>query len=257
MDITKFALTNSRTTWVLFVILLFAGFQAYEKLPRAYDPGFIIRAAQVITYLPGASPDRMEALVSNQIEKVIQQIPELDFVSSTSKSGVSIVVANIKESYTDMRPIWDNLRRKIDSVKNDLPEDVVGPIVNDEFGDVFGVVMTLTGEGYSYTELKDVADAARDELLHISEVAKVEIHGEQSERIYVEYNNARLSELNLTPLQLSQILAQKDLMFILLFHHTFMIHIQELQWHVLVLLELWRNYIKHTKNLMVRIPHQH
>ena len=211
MDITKFALTNSRTTWVLFVILLFAGFQAYEKLPRAYDPGFIIRAAQVITYLPGASPDRMEALVSNQIEKVIQQIPELDFVASTSKSGVSIVVANIKESYTDMRPIWDNLRRKIDSVKNDLPEDVVGPIVNDEFGDVFGIVIAMTAEGFSYAEMKTIAEAAKDELLNIPDAAKVELYGVQDERIFVEYNNARLTELGLSPGQLTQIIGSRNI----------------------------------------------
>jgi multidrug efflux pump len=210
MNITRLAIQNNRTTLVLLIVLLLLGFEAYNKIPRAYDPGFIIRAAQVITYFPGGSPERIEELISDKIEKVVQELPELDFVKSESRTGISIVTVNIKESYTDMRPIWDNLRRKVDKVAGDLPEGAIGPNVNDEFGDVFGVVMTLTGEGYSYTELKDVADDARDELLRISEVAKVEIHGEQSERIYVEYNNARLSELNLTPLQLSQILAQQN-----------------------------------------------
>ena len=210
MNITRSAIQNNRTTLVLLIVLVLLGFDAYNKIPRAYDPGFIIRAAQVITYFPGGSPARVEKLISDKIEKVVQELPELDFVQSESRTGISIVTVNIKESYTDMRPIWDNLRRKVDKIAGDLPEGIIGPNVNDEFGDVFGVVMTLTGEGYSYKELKDVADAARDELLHISEVAKVEIHGEQSERIYVEYNNARLSELNLTPLQLSQILAQQN-----------------------------------------------
>ena len=211
MNITKAAITNNRTSWVLFIVLLLAGLQAYDKLPRAYDPGFVIRAAQVITYLPGASPDRMEALVSNQIEKVIQEIPELDFVTSTSKTGVSIVVANIKESYTDMRPIWDKLRRKIDGVEGDLPDGIIGPIVNDEFGDVFGIVLSLTGEGYSQAELQDIAEATRDEFLNLQDAAKVELYGVQDERIFVEYNNARLTELGISPGQLSQMISSRNI----------------------------------------------
>lgn len=211
MNITKAAITNNRTSLVLFVVLLLAGFQAYDKMPRAYDPGFIIRAAQVITYLPGASPDRIEALVSNQIEKVVQEIPELDFVTSTSKTGVSIVVANIKERYTDMRPIWDNLRRKVESIEGDLPDGVIGPIVNDEFGDVFGVVLALTGEGFSQAELQTIAESAKDEFLNLADAAKVELYGVQDERIFVEYNNERLTELGLSPSQLSQMISSRNI----------------------------------------------
>ena len=211
MNITRLAIQNNRTTIVFLLVIILLGINAYNNIPRAYDPGFIIRAAQVITYFPGGSPARVEELISDKVEKVVQEIPELDFVKSESRTGISIVTVNIKESYSDMRPIWDNLRRKVDKVAGDLPEGVIGPNVNDEFGDVFGIVMTLTGEGYSYAELKDVADTARDELLRIPDAAKVEIHGVQNERIYVEYNNARLSELNLTPLQLSQMLAQQNI----------------------------------------------
>ena len=210
MNITRLAIQNNRTTVVFLLVLILVGVTAFNKIPRAYDPGFTIRAAQIITYFPGGSPERVEKLITDKIEKVAQELPELDFVNSVSKTGVSIVTVNIKESYATMRPIWDSLRRKIDSVKGDLPSGAIGPNVNDEFGDVFGVVMTLTGEGYSYAELKDVADSARDELLRISEVAKVEIKGAQQERVYVEYNNSRLSELNLTPIQLSQMLAQQN-----------------------------------------------
>ncbi len=210
MNITRLAIQNNRTTLVFLAVMILLGINAFNNIPRAYDPGFIIRAAQVITYFPGGSPDRIEKLISDKIEKVVQEIPELDFVTSESRTGVSIVTVNIKESYTDMRPIWDNLRRKVDKIASDLPEGAIGPNVNDDFGDIFGIVAALTGEGYSYAELKEVADAARDEFLRIPDVAKVEIHGVQDERIYIEYNNARLSELNLTPLQLSQILAQQN-----------------------------------------------
>lgn len=143
---------------MLLLVILFFGSMAYKNMPKDYDPGFIIRAAQITTYFTGASPERVEQLVTDKIEKVVEEIPELDFVSSMSRTGVSIVTANIKESYKDMRPIWDNLRRKIDSVKDELPADAQDPIINDEFGDVFGIVIGLTGEGYSYSELKEVAD---------------------------------------------------------------------------------------------------
>jgi len=210
VNITRLAIQNNRTTLVLLLVLLFAGVQAYLNMPRAYDPGFIIRAAQVITYFPGASPERVEQLVSDKLEKVVQEIPELDFVKSESRTGVSIVVANVKESYKEMRPIWDKLRRKIDAV-GDLPDGVIGPIVNDEFGDVFGIVLTLTGEGFSYAELKQIADEARNEFLRIADAAKVEIHGAQEERIFVEYNNARLAELDLSPAQLMQALSSRNI----------------------------------------------
>jgi multidrug efflux pump len=210
MNITRLAIQNNRTTIVFLLVLIMIGISAFNNIPRAYDPGFTIRAAQIITYFPGGSPERVEKLITDKIEKVAQELPELDFVSSVSKTGVSIVTVNIKESYAVMRPIWDSLRRKIDSVKGDLPAGAIGPNVNDEFGDVFGVVLALTGEGYSYSELKAVADDARDELLRISEVGKIQIKGAQEERVYVEYNNARLSELNLTPMQLSQMLQQQN-----------------------------------------------
>ncbi len=210
MNITAIALRNNRTTIVLMLVILLAGFQSYLNMPRAYDPGFIIRAAQVITYFPGASPERVEQLVSDKIEKVVQEIPELDFVTSESRTGVSIVMVNIKDSYKDMRPIWDNLRRKIDDVEG-LPDGIIGPVVNDEFGDVFGIVMTLTGEGYSYAELKDIADDTRDQFLYLEDAAKVEILGAQEERIFVEYSNTQLSRLNLSPSQLLQMLSSRNI----------------------------------------------
>ena len=211
MDITRAAIQNNRVTLVALLVVLFAGISAYYSMPRAEDPGFIIRAAQVVTYLPGASPQRVEELVSDRLEEAIQEIPELDFVQSTSKTGVSVVVVSIKQSYDEMRPIWDSLRRKMDGAARDLPEGAIGPIVNDEFGDVFGIVIGLTGEGYSYAELKEVADDVRNELLLIEDAAKVEIHGAQEERIFIEFNSARLGEIGLTTIQLQQALEARNI----------------------------------------------
>ncbi len=211
MNITKLAITNNRTSIVLMIVILLAGISAYQSMPKDYDPGFIIRTAQVITYFPGASPARVESLVSDKIEKAIQEIPELDYVKSESRTGISIVSANIKERYKKMRPIWDNLRRKIEAIENELPSEAQKPIINDEFGDVFGIVIGVTAENFSYRELKKITDEVKDELLTLAEVGKVDIFGEQEERVFIEYNNARLSELGLSPSQLSDQLASRNI----------------------------------------------
>jgi multidrug efflux pump len=211
VNITRLAIEKNRITTIALVAIVAGGLSAYGAMSRAEDPGFIIRVAQVLTIFPGASPDRVENLVTDKLEEVIQEIPQLDFVASTSKTGVSIVMVNVREEFMDMRPIWDDLRRKVTKVTADLPAGIVGPTVNDEFGDVFGVILTLTGEGFSYAELKTVADDVRDELLRVTDVAKVQIHGAQEERVFVDYDNARLAELGLSPIQLQQILESANI----------------------------------------------
>ena len=138
-------------------------------------------------------------------------MPELDFVGSESRAGVSIVSVNIRESYTEMRPIWDNLRRKVDSIAGELPEGVSEPEVNDDFGDVYGIVVGLTGEGFSFKELHTIADDVKAVFLQIPDTAKVEILGVQEERIFLEYNNARLADLGLSPGLLTQILEERNI----------------------------------------------
>jgi len=211
LNITRLAIENNRFTSLILLIILVMGIQTFLNMPRAYDPGFIIRSAQIVTYFPGASPERVEQLVSSQLEDIAKELPELDFVKSESRTGISIVTVNIKESYTLMRPIWDNLRRKVEDISVDMPDGIIGPYVNDEFGDVYGIVLTITGEGFNYAELNQVAEDVRSELLRIPDAAKVEIFGAQDERIFVEYDNSRLSELGISPYQLSQSLATRNI----------------------------------------------
>ena len=211
MNLTRAAIDNNRVTLVALLVVAFSGYSAYQGMSRAEDPGFIIRVAQVMTLFPGASPERVEQLVTDKLEKAILEIPQLDFVSSTSRAGVSLVYVNIKESEPSMRPIWDDLRRKVERASRELPDEVIGPIVNDEFGDIFGTVLLLTGEGFTYAELKEVADQVRNELLTLPDAAKVEIQGGQEERVFVEYSNARLAEVGLSAAQLMQILQSRNI----------------------------------------------
>ncbi len=212
MNVTQFAFRYDRVVIIMVTILILSGLSAFVQLPKARDPGFIVRTAVISTQFPGANPERVELLVTDKLEKKIQEMPEIDFITSESRNGISIINANFLESYKNMRPIFDDLRRKVDDVKQDLPDGLDGPFVNDEFGDVFGSVYTLTGDGYSYAELKDVADDIRDRLLKITEVAKVDIHGTQEEVVFVEYNNARLAELGVSPQQLAGVLTSANIL---------------------------------------------
>ncbi len=211
MELTRFAIEKNRIFLAALVICLLSGINSYFSMSRSEDPGFIIRTAIVQTYFPGASPERVEMLVTDKLEKVIQEIPELDFVSSQSKVGSSLIYVNIREEYTDMQPIWDSMRRKVERASAELPSSVIGPFVNDEFGDVFGSLIAVTGDGFNYRELKGIADEVRDELLLIDDVTKVEIVGAQAERVFMVFDNARLAELGLSPLQLQAVLQERNI----------------------------------------------
>lgn len=212
MNLTATAIAKNRITLTVVALVVIAGSVAYGTLPKAQDPGFIIRTAVITTRFPGASPERVELLVTDKIEKKIQEMPEIDSITSESRTGISLVYANFKESYKVMRPIFDDLRRKVDAITPELPQGAQIPEVNDEFGDVFGSVYTLRGADFSYAELKSIADEIRDELLKEPDIAKVSIHGEQQEVVFVEYNNARLAELGLSPQRLSALLASVNIL---------------------------------------------
>jgi len=213
MNITKLAINNNRVTYSILVVILFLGMISYNQMSREDMPPFTWRVATIVTSFPGASPERVEMLISDKIEKVIQEIPEVDFITSESRTGISVVVVAIKESESEMRPIFDEIRRKVDDMKYELPSGIYGPEVNDELGDVFGIVVGLTGEGFSYAELKDVADDIRDGIIKIPNAAKVDIVGEQEERVFIDYNNAKLAELGMTKQQLQNILASTNIIF--------------------------------------------
>lgn len=212
MDITRFAIEKNRIFWVVFTILLLSGIGAFFSLPKNEDPGFIVRTAFIQTLLPGASPERVELLITDKLEKEIQQMPEVKNVRSESKVGVSFVYVDVKEEFTDLKPIWDKLRRKVDDAKGELPAGVQGPFVNDEFGDVFGTVISITGDGFNYRQLRQIADEVRNELLLLKSVAKVQMVGNQEEQVYLDYNTARLAEVGISPAQLQGILQQKNIL---------------------------------------------
>lgn len=210
MNIAEWFIRNGRTSAVLFVLLVLGGVQAFLSMPRLEDPAFTVRNALVITRFPGASPQRVEELVTDKLEEKLREIAEVKHIDSQSLSGISIITLEVDQRFKDMAPIWAKLRNKVDDVRPSLPEGVEAPEINDEFGDVFGVVVAITGDGHTYRELKDVADHVRDELLKVQDVAKVNLYGSQAERIFVEVANARLAEFGYSPYQLVQVLQAEN-----------------------------------------------
>ncbi|MGF1703550.1 efflux RND transporter permease subunit [Photobacterium makurazakiensis] len=210
MDITSLALKKKQLMSLIVLAAIILGISAFLSIPQAQDPGFPIRTAQVITPFPGASPEHVEELVTDKLEKAIQEMPELDSVKSISKYGVSIITVDIQDSHKNLRPIWDSLRRKVDGVQNELPASAGRSSVNDEYGDVFGIVISIVANDYQYGELKTIADQVRDEFLRLPLVGKVDIYGTQEERIYIEYENSHLQELGLSPNYLTQFLSNKN-----------------------------------------------
>ena len=199
MNITRFAIEKNRITMAFMVIIILGGYTAYNTISRAMESSFVIRWALITTEFPGASPERMELLISDPIEKVVQETPELDFVQSTSVIGYSSVFIRLKDQYTDTQPIWDDLERRLDDLRPTLPTGITGPNLDYDFDETYGIQIAVLGEGYSYAELQDLAEEVRDEILQVPDVAQVLIVAEQQERIFLEFNKARLAELGISP----------------------------------------------------------
>ena len=210
--LTEKVIDYKRITATIAFIILVTGLMSYHQLPRAENPGFVVRKARITTLFPGASPERIEQLITDPLEEVIQEMPEVEFTTSESRTGVSVISVKIHEYFKEMRPIWDTLRRKVEKASRTLPSSVIGPIVNDEFGDVFGTILTISGQGFSFRDLKEVADEVRNKLLFLEEVAKVEIYGAQQERIFVEYQDSQLADLGGSTLQLKGLLDRRNIL---------------------------------------------
>ena len=201
MNIAQFFIERRVITLVLTIVLLGAGLLAYQGLSRLEDPEFTIKEALVITSYPGASAAEVEEEVSDRLEKAVQKMGQVKFIESKSDRGLSTLTVTIKNNYdkTTLPQVWDELRRKINDAQRELPPGTGRSLVIDDFGDVYGIFIAITGDGYSYAEIKDVVDLLRRELLLVPGVAKIDTFGERTEAIYVELNRDRVSQLGLSP----------------------------------------------------------
>ncbi|WP_374246148.1 efflux RND transporter permease subunit [Zoogloea sp.] len=211
-NLSEWALRNQPLVRYLIVLLALVGVLSYQKLGQSEDPPFTFKVMVVRTEWPGASAREMEAQVTDRIEKKLQEVPNVDTLRSYSRPGESVVLFIAKDSTPakDVPDIFYQVRKKIGDIRATLPSTIRGPYFNDEFGDVFGNIYALTGDGFDYAQLKAESDRIRAELLRVPGVAKVDLIGEQEQRIYVSLSNARLATLGLDVQTVTAALAQQN-----------------------------------------------
>jgi multidrug efflux pump subunit AcrB len=196
---------NNRVVFVAMALVLAGGIVAYLQIGRLEDPEFTIKEALIVTPYPGASAEEVAKEVTNPIENAVQQLGQLERVESESSRGRSVVSAIIKQRYDKHRipQVWDELRRQVADVQAQLPPSVRGrSMVIDDFGDVYGIFLAISGEGYSFAELRRYVEFLRRELLLAPNVKKVELFGEQQEVVFLEISRPRLAQLGINEEQI-------------------------------------------------------
>ncbi|WP_394151485.1 efflux RND transporter permease subunit [Vibrio maritimus] len=211
--VAAYFIRNRVISWMVSLIFLIGGVSAFFGLGRLEDPAFTIKDAMVVTSYPGATPQQVEEEVTYPIEKAIQQLTYVDEINSISSRGLSQITVTMKNNYgpDDLPQIWDELRRKVNDVKGSLPPGVNEPSVIDDFGDVYGVLFALTGEGYSYKELLDYVDYLRRELELVDGVSKVSVTGDQQEQVFIEISIKRISALGIAPSTIFNLLQTQNI----------------------------------------------
>ena len=194
------------------LLLLIGGSVSYFDLGQLEDPEFTLKKAMVITMYPGASPQQVEEEVTFPIENAIQQLPYVDYVTSISSNGKSQISVEMKSNYRkeQLRQIWDEMRRKINDLSPSLPSGVYPSTILDDFADVYGVMYSVTGDGYSYDELKDYVDFLKRELVLVKGVSKVTVAGQQQAQVMVEVSTRKLAQLGIAPSHIFQLLQSQN-----------------------------------------------
>jgi len=213
MNIAEYSVANKVTTWLLVILFLAGGLTALQDISRLEDPEFTIKDAKIYTRYPGATAKEVEREITYHIENAIQELSQLKRVESISQPGFSEVTVKIKDKFKKPQfpQIWDEVRRKVNDVQNKLPPGAQPSVVNDDFGDVYGLFYALTGDGYSYRELKDFADLLKEQLLLVPGVRKIVIDGAQNEVVYLEMNRSTMAKLGITGLEFSDALQSQNL----------------------------------------------
>ena len=213
MNLAAFSITRNRITFVVLATIMIMGMVMYQSLSRDSMPPYTVRVATVVSSFPGSSPERVEQLVTDKVEKIVQELPELKEVSSTSRSGLSVVTIELKEQVKpeDLQAVWDRLRRKLSQIEG-LPSGVTPNLNDDGIGEVFGIAVGLIMDGFSNAEANDYVDDIKDDIIKLELAAKVELGGVQDERVFIEFENSRLKEYGLSASKLQGIISSTNIL---------------------------------------------
>ena len=201
---SQYAIQNKVISWMLVLIFGVGGMIAFFSLGQLEDPPFTIKEARIIVGYPGASAQQVEEEVTFPVEQALQQMASLDRVTSTSGAGLSQISPEILNTYggAELEQEWDSLRRRVRDmvIRGELPPGTSEPLIMDDFGDVFGLMYAIEGQGYSYSELEDYVDYLRRELILVDGVARVDVSGARERQVFVEISQAQLAALGI-PIQ--------------------------------------------------------
>ena len=199
LNLSRWALEHIPFIRYLIVVLLLGGVMSYSKLGQDEDPPFTFRAMVIRAYWPGSSSVQMAEQVTDKLEKKLQETPYIDKIRSYSKPGETLIIIELRESTPprEVSQVWYQVRKKIGDIRSTLPSGVQGPFFNDEFGDTFGSIFALSGDGFSHAEVKDYADFVRQQLLSVPAVSKVELYGVQDEKLYIDFSTKKFAQLGI------------------------------------------------------------
>ncbi|CAN7514847.1 efflux RND transporter permease subunit [Mesorhizobium amorphae] len=211
-NLSDWAIRHRSFVLYLMVVAALAGLWAYTSLGREEDPPFTIKTMVIKTMWPGADTNDTVEQVTDRIEKKLEELPNLDYVKSYTKPGESVVFVNLKDTVgaTEVQPLWYQVRKKMDDIKSTMPSGVQGPFYNDEFGDTYSLIYALSSDGLSHRQLKDLASGLRADFLRVPDVAKVDLVGQQDEKIYLEFSTQKVAALGLDVGSLSQALQAQN-----------------------------------------------
>ena len=199
LNLSEWALKHRSLTVYLLIIAVMAGVLSYFRLGRSEDPTFVIKTMVVQAAWPGATIEDTLKQVTERLERTLQETPNLDFLRSYTRPGVTTIFVNLKGSTTasEIPDIWYHVRKSIGDMRHTLPAGVVGPGFIEEFGDTFGIIYGFTAEGFTHRELRDYVEDVRSKLLQVPDVSKIEILGAQDEKIFVEFSMRQLASLGI------------------------------------------------------------
>lgn len=216
INLSEVSLKNRVLVWYFIVITAIGGIVAFNELGRMEDPTYTIREMVISASWPGASAEEMQDQVTDKLEREIQDIPGLKEVRSETRAGKTTIYAELDDyvAKEDIRQTWRDLRNSCNELKAEgkLPSGVYGPFYNDRFDDVYGTVYAVTGDGYSYEDMRACAEKIRRLLLGIPSVQKVELLGVQEEKVYVEVKNEKLAQLGIPPTVITDALSKTNAM---------------------------------------------
>jgi multidrug efflux pump subunit AcrB len=213
-NLSAWALRHRALVLYLMVMVAVLGALSYTQLSQSEDPPFTFKVMVIQARWPGATARQIQEEVTDRIARKLQETPNVDFLRSYSRPGETQIFFNVRDSVpaADVPNAWYQVRKKVGDIAAQLPPGLIGPFFNDEFGDVYTNLYALEGDGYSFAQLHDYAEDVRAELLRVRSVAKVDLIADQSQRVYIEIDNARIAQLGLSVQALADALGQQNAM---------------------------------------------